>query len=95
MVKSVIWSEPAAFDLERAVAYIYEDSPAYAIAFYNKIKEQSRTLNKFAERGRVVPENDDEHVREVFVHRYRLIYKVNDENIVIIAFVHGAQIYEK
>ena len=93
MVKTVIWSEPAVKDLERTVGYIYEDSPAYAVAFFNKVKEQSRTLNKFARRGRIVPEHNDEQIREIFIHRYRLIYKINDEEVVILSFVHGAQQY--
>lgn len=95
MVKTVIWSEPAATDLERAVAYIFEDSPAYAVAFYNKVKERSRTLSQFAERGRVVPEYNDTRIREIFIHRYRLIYEIKDEEIIILSFFHGAQQYEQ
>ena len=93
MVKTVIWTEPAATDLERAVAYIFEDSPAYAVAFYNKVKEKSRTLCELAERGRVVPEHNDEQIREIFIHRYRLIYEIKSEEIIILAFFHGAQLY--
>lgn len=95
MVKTVIWAKPAATDLERAVAYIYEDSPAYAISFYNKVKERSKTLNKFAERGRVVPEHNDSKIREIFIHRYRLIYRIYDEAVIILALIHGAQQYDK
>lgn len=93
MVKTVVWSEPAATDLERAVAYIYEDSPAYAVAFYNKVKEMSRTLGLFSERRRIVPEHNDNQIREIFIHRYRLIYNIKDDEIVIITFLHGAQQY--
>ncbi|QQK76104.1 type II toxin-antitoxin system RelE/ParE family toxin [Salicibibacter cibarius] len=68
MAKTVIWSSPAATDLERAVAYIYEDSPSYAIAFYNKVKERSRSLSEFANRGRIVPEHDDKQTSERDIH---------------------------
>lgn len=95
MVNTVIWSEPAATDLERVVAYIFDDSPAYAVAFYNKVKESSRTLSQFAERGRVVPEYNDTRIREIFIHRYRLIYEIKDEEIIILSFFYGAQQYEQ
>jgi toxin ParE1/3/4 len=95
MVKTVIWSNPAATDLERAVAYIFEDSPAYAVAFYNKVKERSRSLSELAERGRVVPEHNDKRIREIFIHRYRLIYEINDEEVIILSFFHGAQQYRQ
>ncbi|SDI26857.1 type II toxin-antitoxin system RelE/ParE family toxin [Natribacillus halophilus] len=72
-----------------------DDSPAYAIAFYNKVKERSRSLSEFTERGRIVPEHDDKRVREIFIHRYRLIYEVFDREIVILTFIHGAQQYTK
>jgi len=95
MAKTVIWAKPAATDLERAVAYIYEDSPAYARSFYNTVKDQSRTLNQFPERGRVIPEHNDSKIREIFIHRYRLIYKIYDEAVIILALIHGAQHYGK
>ncbi|WP_025025658.1 type II toxin-antitoxin system RelE/ParE family toxin [Caldalkalibacillus mannanilyticus] len=95
MVKTVIWSTPAALDLERAVTYIFEDSPAYAISFYNTVKERSRTLSELSERGRVVPEHNDNRVREIFIHRYRLIYEIKEEEVIILSFIHGAQLYNQ
>jgi hypothetical protein len=44
-----------------------------------------------AERGRVVPEFDNPAKRELFVFRYRLIYEVTGEQVVIQAFLHGAR----
>jgi plasmid stabilization system protein ParE len=43
-----------------------------------------------AERARVVPEVDDPSVREVFVFRYRMLYQVAEEQVRILAVVHGA-----
>ncbi|TJY43845.1 hypothetical protein E5161_00060 [Cohnella pontilimi] len=37
---------------------------------------------------------DDPNVRELFVHRYRLIYYISDENIIISTIVHGARDYK-
>lgn len=63
------------------------------LLFIIRLRSQSRTLNKFARRGRIVPEHNDGQIREIFIHRYRLIYKINDEEVVILSFVHGAQQY--
>jgi toxin ParE1/3/4 len=50
-------------------------------------------LGAFANRGRIVPELDDESVRELFVfrQRYRMIYRVLAHEVQILAFIHGAR----
>ena len=49
------------------------------------------SLETLAERGRVVPELADPTIREVFVFRYRLMYRIETERVTILAFVHGAR----
>lgn len=90
MVKSIIWTESASQDLERAVDYIYSDSPGYALSFLSDVMERAKTLDVFPYRGRIVPEINDNDVREIFIHRYRLIYRVEEDRIIILTFVHGA-----
>jgi hypothetical protein len=38
-----------------------------------------------------VPEFGDESIRELLVKPYRLVYKMTDEHVFIVAFIHGAQ----
>jgi plasmid stabilization system protein ParE len=38
-----------------------------------------------------VPEIDDPALREILVHRYRLIYLVLPDSVQILAFIHGAR----
>jgi plasmid stabilization system protein ParE len=45
--------------------------------------------------GRVVPELEQASVREVFVHRYRLVYRVEPERIAVLALVHGARDFHR
>lgn len=66
-----------------------------SIYFYNKVKESSRTLSEFAERGRVVPEHNDKRVREIFIDRYRLNYEVKEDEVIILSLIHGAQLYKQ
>ncbi len=89
MAQEVIWAYAALEDLEAAAKYIHRDSPAYAASFVKQVMEASRSLCDFAERGRIVPEFKDKQIREIFVQSYRLIYRVEDTRVVIIALIHG------
>jgi plasmid stabilization system protein ParE len=53
--------------------------------------DPAASLATLSERGRVVPELNDPAIREVFVFRYRLLYRVEQARVVVVAFVHGAQ----
>lgn len=90
MAESVIWTEIVSIDLERAVEYIHHDSPGYALSFLYDVMERAKTLNLFPNRGRIVPEINDQDVREIFIHRYRMIYKIYGNQVVILSFIHGA-----
>jgi len=89
--QSVIWTGSAYKDLQHIVEYIQEDSMYYAIAFYNDIINKAQTLTIFPHRGRVVPELNNPHMREIFIHNYRLMYQIDDENVFIISIVHDAR----
>jgi toxin ParE1/3/4 len=92
MAYSVVWSPKALEDVDAIAAYIARDSPAYASAVVGKILETTRSLSNFPFSGRVVPEFDDEMLREKFVYSYRIIYRVETETVTIAAVVHGKQI---
>jgi plasmid stabilization system protein ParE len=56
--------------------------------------ESAASLRDFAYRGRLVPEIADESIREVFVYRYRLMYRVRDRSVEIVAFIHSARDFQ-
>lgn len=91
MARKVEWTETAWNDLEAVSEYIAKDSRYYASAFVREVRDAARSLTDLAERGRIVPELGDESIRELFVRRYRLIYKVRDRSVSVIAFIHGAR----
>ncbi len=51
-------------------------------------------LITFPESGRVVPEVMRIEIREIFVYSYRMIYAVGEDEILIVAIVHGKQLLE-
>jgi toxin ParE1/3/4 len=95
MARRVVWSYEAVSDLEALAEYIAKDSPFYAAAFVREVRDASRSLNLFAERGRIVPELSSAKVRELFVKAYRLIYSMESDRIVILGLIHGKRDLEK
>lgn len=91
MDRRVAWTESAWHELESAADYIARDSPRYAAALMDEARAAARSLRKFPFRGRIVPETSSENIREVFVKSYRLIYEVQDQQVTILAFLHGAR----
>jgi toxin ParE1/3/4 len=87
----VIWTDPAWENLQAAVDYIAQDSPRYAAALVREARDAARSLTDFANRGRVVPEIDDPSIRELFVWRYRLLYRITGSEVQIVAFIHSAR----
>jgi toxin ParE1/3/4 len=91
--QTIIWTGTAYKDLQNIVEYISQDSMYYALAFYDDVMDKAQTLNDFPHRGRVVPEMDDPEMREIFIHRYRLIYQIHNDRIIINTIIHGARNY--
>jgi toxin ParE1/3/4 len=91
MARIVAWSPEAIEDAEGIAAYIERDSPWYAKAVVSKIVETVEAIPDYPEMGRVVPELGETAIRERFVHRYRVIYRLDEERILIVAVIHGRQ----
>lgn len=59
-----------------------------------KIVSQTRKLKQFPRIGRKVPEFDDENIRELVTYSYRIIYRLEDDETVIAAVIHGKRILQ-
>jgi toxin ParE1/3/4 len=90
----VVWSPRALDDVESIASYISRDSTAHASAVVTKIIRAARTLRRFPFAGRIVPEFDDETLRERFVYSYRIIYRVQGQTITVAAVIHGKRLLE-
>lgn len=89
MARKVIWSFEATADLEAIADYIARDSSSYAASFVLEVREASRSLNEFSERGRIVPELSNPSIRELFIKNYRLIYRIEESRVDILGLIHG------
>ncbi len=94
MADRIVWSRRAAQDLDSITDYIAADSPAYAGVVLRNIVNQTRVLAHFPRVGRKVPEFDDENIRELVVYNYRIIYRLQNEEALIVAVIHGKRILQ-
>jgi toxin ParE1/3/4 len=60
------------------------DSEFYAKRFISKLIERVDQLEQFPESGRVVPEKDDQSIRELIEGNYRIFYRLQKSKINIL-----------
>ena len=89
MAHRVVWSAKAIADVEAIASYIAADSSSYASTVVRRILASTRSLGSFPFSGRMVPEFDEESLREVFAYSYRVIYRVEEKEVVVAAVIHG------
>jgi len=88
----VQWAEAAARDLEELIGYVAADSPLNAERILDKLKKRVRTLEATPARGRVVPELAHFGIRnwrELIVKPYRIIYRIDEDTVNILAVLDG------
>jgi toxin ParE1/3/4 len=86
----VHWTEKALRNVQSIVGYIAEKSPMNAEKVFDRIIETPTILETFPRLGGMVPEFEIEHIREILVYSFRIVYVVKDENVDIIAVTRGA-----
>ena len=93
MAFKIIWSREARDDLGEIVTFIARNNRALAESFGYRLMAKADLLAQFPEIGRIVPEEQDETIREIILPPYRIIYKVfAEDRVVAIARVwHGAR----
>ena len=86
----IIWSRLAKEHLRRIDDYISEGSPFYSIAFIDRLIASVEKIGLFPDSGRLVPEFGKDNLREIFFHKYRIVYLAENDTVKILAIVHGA-----
>ena len=81
----------AADNLAAIYAYVAASSPVYAAQLVARIDARTSQLVRFPESGRPAPEGEGRGVREVFERPYRVLYRLRDDRVEIIAVVHMRQ----
>ena len=68
---------------------IANDSELYALKLADKLTERSEQIGAFPLSGRAVPEYESQDIREVIEGPYRIIYKINPDQVDVLAIIHG------
>jgi len=92
------WTLNAKNDLLSIVEYIKKDSPSNAHEVYLKIKKVAQSSDFFPLKGRVVPELQKEGItlyRELIASPWRIIYKVGNDTVYIMAILDSRQNIEE
>ena len=84
----LIWTIQASDDLENIFSYISKDSITYARIQIIRIRDRVNMIKKQPQSGRIVPEIGDENLRELISGRYRIIYRLNPDNMIEIITIH-------
>ena len=94
MAQGIKWSPRAVSHLEGICDYIAKDSKYYAALFAKKIIAIVKSIPQFPRSGRVVPEYNDENLREKLYENYRIVYRIKEDVIEIVAICHGSRLLE-
>jgi len=89
---NIVWS-PLAVDRASEIAgYIAQDKPSAAEKWIETVFSKVEQLKSAPELGRIVPEIRNNQFRELIYGNYRVIYRIEAEQISILTIRHGKQI---
>ena len=82
------WTFQAKKDLNAIAEYISKDSKRYAKLQVIRLKNRTRILKIQICTGKIVPEINQENIRELIERNYRIIYKIVENNQIDILTIH-------
>lgn len=85
------WLPQAQLHLRNIYRHIARDSISTAQQIVNDLTERTRPLAEFPFTGKVVSEVNDDNLREVHAHAWRILYQVRQRNVYVIAVLHKRQ----
>jgi len=85
----LIWTEKAIVSLENIADFIAIDSLFYAKRTVKDIYSMTESLKTFPRIGRIVPEYNNENIKELFYKTYRIIYKIEEDQVLILTVISG------
>lgn len=84
MSYKIIWSKLAIQKIKNIIDYISIDNPVNAKIFAQNLFVKTDRLSEFPKSGRIVPELNQEKLREIIYSNYRIIYRIENQNIHIL-----------
>ncbi len=88
---NVRWTERASKDALLIYDYIADRSETYADSVYSRILARPNQLSVNPEPGSIVPEYNRSDIRELYVHSFRLIYRIDGPEARVLTVIHGSR----
>lgn len=88
---AIRWSQMAADNLAAIHANFASSSPTYAKTVARRITNRVTLLASFPELGAMVSEIGDNAIRELIEHPYRIIYRISEPDVEVLAIIHSAR----
>lgn len=89
MARKIVWSSEALDDVDAIAHYIARQSTANAAKVVQKILSVASDLDRFPHLGLIAPDINNPSIRQRTIFHYRLIYRVEISEIVILAVIHS------
>jgi len=87
------WTDLSIEDLINIAEFISKDSPKYSVIQISRIRERAKILKEQPFLGRIVPETQNDSVRELILGNYRIIYRIiSADRIDILTIHHSARL---
>lgn len=87
----VRWTLSAAEDVRQLEEWISRDSPLNAVHFTDRLVGSTEKLAGLPLLGRIVPEFNEDRLRELIFRGYRIVYLVDGSVVTVLRVVHGAR----
>jgi toxin ParE1/3/4 len=86
----ILWADVAESDLREIISYIAIDSPSSALKILKKFKRRAASLYRFPERGRIVPELQEQGIptyREIIEPPWRILYRISAKDVYVLSVI--------
>ncbi|MCB0429946.1 MAG: type II toxin-antitoxin system RelE/ParE family toxin [Flavobacteriales bacterium] len=87
----VRWTDQAIEDINNIAEYISKDSLTFARIQTDRFFERVEILETQPLAGRIVPELNDQTIRELVMGNYRIVYLMDSEDTATILTVHHSR----
>jgi toxin ParE1/3/4 len=80
-------------DMQEIKYYISKDNPAAAKRLLQKIRKKTKQLVQYPFSGRIIPETNETHLRELIIDKYRIMYQISNHYINVFAIYESHREY--
>jgi len=88
----VRFTDEAKTKLRAIRARIAEDSPQRADAMIDRITRSASRIGELPRSGRMVPEFQNDELREILERPYRVIYRIAPDEVEVLTVMHYRQL---